>query len=143
MEELRRSTPEQIEGGKSIYLAQCMACHGMEGKGDGPAAAALNPKPRDFTSGHWKQGGSPAQVFHTISKGVPGSPMASFESLSLEDRWKLTHFIRSISPNTPDDTEETLELIGLQKGGTSVSKQVESLPEIPVEFVIERMGEEK
>ncbi|MCZ7582047.1 MAG: c-type cytochrome [Deltaproteobacteria bacterium] len=34
--------------GKAVYLQYCAACHGESGKGDGPAGAALNPKPRNF-----------------------------------------------------------------------------------------------
>lgn len=38
--------PEQ---GKVWYFeAGCDGCHGKSGKGDGPAAAALNPKPANF-----------------------------------------------------------------------------------------------
>lgn len=39
------------EQGRAIYASYCVTCHGADGKGHGPAAAALNPKPRDFTSG--------------------------------------------------------------------------------------------
>ena len=38
------------EGGK-LYTVYCLACHGAEGRGDGPSAPMLNPKPRDFSSG--------------------------------------------------------------------------------------------
>lgn len=34
--------------GKASYDQICAACHGPSGKGDGPAAAALNPKPKDL-----------------------------------------------------------------------------------------------
>lgn len=141
MEKLRNSTPSLIAKGKEIYLSQCMACHGAEGKGNGPAGAALNPTPRDFTSGLWKQGGTPAQVFKTVSDGMAGTPMPPFESLSVADRWALVHFIRSLSPNTPADTPETLKLIGLGEGVSAVSSQ--ALPEIPVDFAIDRMVKEK
>jgi mono/diheme cytochrome c family protein len=35
--------------GKQVYKQYCVSCHGPNGKGDGQAAAALKPKPRDFT----------------------------------------------------------------------------------------------
>ncbi len=35
--------------GKETYAKFCATCHGATGKGDGPGAAALNPKPRDLT----------------------------------------------------------------------------------------------
>ena len=41
--------------GKAIFIkTNCNSCHGMEGKGDGPVAAALDPKPRDYTVGDFK-----------------------------------------------------------------------------------------
>lgn len=40
--------------GEKVYNAFCVTCHGAKGKGDGPAAVALNPKPLDFTVGAFK-----------------------------------------------------------------------------------------
>lgn len=37
------------EKAASLYKDLCASCHGAKGKGDGPAAAALTPKPKDFT----------------------------------------------------------------------------------------------
>ncbi len=37
--------------GKAKYESLCAGCHGKAGKGDGPAAASLNPKPQDHTDG--------------------------------------------------------------------------------------------
>lgn len=34
--------------GKELFTTYCVACHGAEGKGDGVAGAALNPKPASF-----------------------------------------------------------------------------------------------
>lgn len=36
--------------GKAKYQQFCSACHGQQGKGDGPGAASLNPKPQDHTN---------------------------------------------------------------------------------------------
>ena len=41
--------PGDAKSGKTIYTTYCVVCHGNEGKGDGPGAAALNPKPRNFS----------------------------------------------------------------------------------------------
>ena len=35
--------------GPDLYHAHCAPCHGSGGKGNGPAAAALNTKPADLT----------------------------------------------------------------------------------------------
>jgi mono/diheme cytochrome c family protein len=40
--------------GEKVYKAFCVTCHGTTGKGDGPAAVALNPKPADFSAGAFK-----------------------------------------------------------------------------------------
>jgi len=37
------------KAGKAKYDTLCVGCHGATGKGDGAAAAALNPKPGNFT----------------------------------------------------------------------------------------------
>jgi len=47
----------------------CAQCHGASGKGDGPAAAALNPKPRDYTDGAWQKTVTDAQLSEAILKG--------------------------------------------------------------------------
>ncbi len=40
---------------EEIFKARCVTCHGEKGKGDGPGSAALNPKPRDYTSAEWQK----------------------------------------------------------------------------------------
>ena len=62
-----------------LFLEKCAPCHGPQGKGDGPAAIALNPKPRDFTSGQWKLGGSKEQIIKTITEGIPGTAMQAWK----------------------------------------------------------------
>ena len=46
--------PGDVSRGKSAYGA-CVACHGAVGAGDGAAAKAMKPKPRDFTDKAWQQ----------------------------------------------------------------------------------------
>lgn len=47
-------TSDPIAEAASIYSTRCTVCHGAGGKGDGAGSAALQPKPRDFTSGEWQ-----------------------------------------------------------------------------------------
>jgi len=103
------SAPEKVAQGKKIFETTCALCHGAGGLGDGPAGAALNPKPRNFVEGHWKKGGTPFALFHTISNGIEGSSMAAYKHLPESDRWALVHYVRSLSKNTPDATTEEIE----------------------------------
>ena len=45
---------DPVADAKDIYTNRCTVCHGATGKGDGDGSAALDPKPRDFTSDEWQ-----------------------------------------------------------------------------------------
>ena len=55
--------------GKEFYAKHCAGCHGPTGKGDGPAAAAINPKPTDFTNKAYMAGLKDQYLFDLIQKG--------------------------------------------------------------------------
>ena len=75
-------TPDLVAKGKTLFATNCAACHGVSGHGDGAAAAALNPKPRNFTSAEgWKFGSGVARIVKTISEGSPGTAMAAFSGI--------------------------------------------------------------
>lgn len=109
------ATPEILAQGKAAFMINCASCHGTAGHGDGPASTALNPKPRDFTSGYWRYGGGEARVTRTITEGSPGTGMASFIAIPLEDRMALAHYVRSLGPKEQEDKQEDLDW--LQPGG--------------------------
>ncbi|MEY4577848.1 MAG: hypothetical protein RL701_2551 [Pseudomonadota bacterium] len=52
-----------------IFSTRCATCHGQDGKGDGPAAKALNPKPRDYSDAAWQKSVTDAQIKKTIVEG--------------------------------------------------------------------------
>ena len=52
-----------------IFNERCAACHGTEGKGNGPASAALNPKPRNYTDKAWQAAVTDEQLRKTITMG--------------------------------------------------------------------------
>jgi mono/diheme cytochrome c family protein len=86
---------ESIKTGRTLYKTQCSPCHGDMGKGDGPAAAALTPKPADHTSKIF-QAESDGSLFYKISEGR--KPMPAFKnSLNENQRWALINYIRTLS----------------------------------------------
>ncbi len=91
------STPKLVALGKQIYAQQCVACHGIGARGDGEAAYLLYPKPRDFVAARyrlvstWDRVPTDQDLFDTISRGMPGSAMPSWEHLATEQRWGLVY----------------------------------------------------
>jgi putative copper export protein/methionine-rich copper-binding protein CopC/mono/diheme cytochrome c family protein len=86
-----------IATGHVLYQANCLPCHGVQGKGDGPAGLALIPHPADLTV-HTAPGlHSDGQLFLWITNGYPGSAMPAFgQSLSDKQRWQLVNYIRTL-----------------------------------------------
>lgn len=128
---------EILAHGKGLYEAQCTSCHGPGGKGDGPAAAALNPGPRDFTKdAAWINGRKPSQVFATLTTGV--NKMPSFGSLPAEDRWALVHHVLAFGAAPPKDTAEDYKKLSIDPSGDTLGGgSAEKV--LPVDFAIEQM----
>lgn len=92
------SPKEMAKAGAAIYMQNCTACHGPQGDGRGPAAVAIQggKKPRDFTTGKYKFGDKPEEIFKTITNGSPGTAMPGWSSLSEDDRWALAYYVKSL-----------------------------------------------
>lgn len=87
---------DAIAAGQTVYVGNCLACHGTTGKGDGPAAIALNPKPKDLSDPKIASQ-TDGELFWKISEGK--KPMPTFKSLLSEtDRWKVVDYIRTLEP---------------------------------------------
>jgi len=54
---LPRVPGETVSAGQQYFRRYCSACHGVEGRGDGPAAPALRPPPADLTRIAQRRGG--------------------------------------------------------------------------------------
>jgi len=89
--------PESVQRGHLVYVTNCIGCHGTTGAGDGPTAAALNPKPANLRI-HMAQGHTDAQLFEWISQGVDGTAMPAFEGrLTDQQRWEVINYIRTFA----------------------------------------------
>jgi mono/diheme cytochrome c family protein len=83
---------------KKLYITNCSPCHGDKGRGDGPAAQGLNPKPADHTSVK-VQSETDGAIFWKLSEGR--NPMPGYKKIFSEDqRWELVNYIRTMAKNT-------------------------------------------
>jgi len=83
-----------IAEGKKIFMTTCAPCHGTTGRGDGPAAAALNPKPANYTT-KAISAESDGALFWKLSEGR--GAMVPFKSTySEKQRWELITYIRTL-----------------------------------------------
>jgi mono/diheme cytochrome c family protein len=55
----------------AIFTTRCAACHGVDGKGDGIAAASLNPKPRAYSDQEWQKSVDDSHIAKVIVEGGP------------------------------------------------------------------------
>ncbi len=89
------------EKARALFGSMCATCHGADGRGDGPAAASLNPKPRDYTDAKWQASVTDDDLKKTILLGgqktgkspmMPGNPQLQDQPEVLDG---LVRIIRS------------------------------------------------
>lgn len=89
-----KPTDASIAAGAALFQQNCIVCHGPEGRGDGPQAAQLDPRPVDIRQ-HLPLH-TDRQFFAFIERGVPGTAMPAWgDQLSEEDIWNLINYMRS------------------------------------------------
>jgi len=98
--EARTAPPEIVAAGKALYEGKgsCHLCHGISGKGDGPASQ-MNPThpPRDFTNCAVQKEREDGELFWIIKYGSPGTGMQPLipALLSEEEGWKVVAYVRT------------------------------------------------
>lgn len=94
------SAREAELSGRLLYATNgCGACHGQQGKGDGPIAKTLTPPPRDFRDGEaFKNGADIASVARTIATGFTrdGGQMQAYGHLTEGERQRLAEYVISL-----------------------------------------------
>lgn len=107
---------------KIVYEKWCAGCHGDGGAGDGPGAAAMLPRPRDFTLGIYQirttatgQLPTDADIRRAIDDGIPGTAMPAWrEQLSDAERRDLVAYLKTLSSFFADTS---LRPVPLEFGG--------------------------
>ena len=95
--------------GKVTYDKICGMCHGKLGKGDGPTAAVLNPKPRNHTDGVYMNALKDDYLFKIVKEGgqsVGKSQLMPGWAAQIKDPdiWNVIAYIRTLAvpPYKPD-----------------------------------------
>lgn len=92
--------PAAAEGdrGAVVFATYCASCHGPDGRGDGPAAAALKPPPVDLHGPRPEHlRGTPGGRRAVIENGSPGTAMVGWkEILSPEDLDAVYGFVHTL-----------------------------------------------
>jgi cytochrome c oxidase cbb3-type subunit 3 len=84
--------PRAIHEGNSLFRMYCSLCHGLNARG-----GSRGP---DLARGSWTHGGTDADLFRTITGGVPGTLMPA-NDLSPTETWEVIAWLRSLAPKTP------------------------------------------
>lgn len=135
-----KSAPDLARAAE-LYQSQCAACHGAEGRGDGPAGAALEPAPTDFTEVARYNGRSLLGLHTTITQGVDGTGMAAYgDTLSEKDRWALAFYVGAKAVS--DEMADTGRAAFNQIPGMKTSLTLDTLVAQAPEDVLKEQGEQ-
>ena len=106
-------TADVLARGREVSIANCAPCHGPLGKGDGPASATLNPKPRDHSNRVYMDELADQKIADTVRMGglISGYPnMPSSPHIKGDDMAALVAYVRSLSRGAANVASVELKL---------------------------------
>lgn len=89
---------------RKIFEMNCVGCHGVEGRGDGPDGTELDPPPANFHDTERAKLLSPFSSFNTIRLGVEGTGMPPFPDLSDSEVWSLAFYVKAFPYGKPKES---------------------------------------
>ncbi|HEX8795824.1 MAG TPA: FTR1 family protein [Polyangiaceae bacterium] len=129
-----------LKQGSALYAENCASCHGASGRGDGPAAAALKPRPADFHADEVMSSLTPFKAFNVIRFGVRGTAMTPFTALDERQRWALAFYLFTLRQPSCDHAAPRASLddlanrsdadLGNALGASQVACLRRNLPEL-------------
>ncbi len=94
----RPAREPSLASGQAIYGARCASCHGDAGRGDGAAAAGMDPPPANFSDTALLASSTPLDFYRKVAHGVPGTAMIAFDSvLTREERWDVVAYVLTLT----------------------------------------------
>lgn len=88
------SSPLSVSRGQQLWKQDCEACHGAQGRGDGPVTASLSKRPKDLTKIAKPPIFPDGVLAYRIANG--GEVMPAWKSvLTAEETWDIVNFIRA------------------------------------------------
>jgi mono/diheme cytochrome c family protein len=113
---LTRAQSSPSSRGKEVYEKHCAECHGVTGKGDGPAAHLMMPHPRDFSAAKYKirtteTGSLPSDedLTRSVRQGLYGSAMPAWQKLlSDDDIRSVVAYLKAFSPRFASETPKPI-----------------------------------
>lgn len=113
----RLTAAQDLDRGRTLYQKWCAGCHGDDGAGEGPAAAFMLPRPRDFTGAIYQirstaSGAIPtdADLRRVIDEGMPGTAMPGWRSkLGPGERDDVIAYLKTFSRFFEGVTPEPLD----------------------------------
>jgi cytochrome c oxidase cbb3-type subunit 3 len=111
--------PAAIQEGASLFRANCSPCHGLNAQGGGRGP--------NLTAGRWVHGSSDADIFRTITRGVPGTEMPA-NGFDDSETWAILAYLRSLAPaksETVSGDSDQGEKIFWGTGGCSTCHMVQ------------------
>lgn len=87
-----------IANGSALFAENCVACHGLQGKGNGVLAKTFAKPPVDMLTEPHTAKHTAGDFFHWLTYGIPDTGMPVFaDKLSEEDRWDVVNFLHAMS----------------------------------------------
>ena len=124
-----------VERGKIVYKEYCSQCHGPEGKGDGPAASGLNPKPAIHANIAFDQ--LPMDYLYTVinfgGRAVGKSPSMPYWGLTIGQQGvaDVIAFLKANFKGAP----QAAQAGGTAGGPLGVCPQPRNTKKAPAEFL--------
>lgn len=125
---------------RTLFAQNCASCHGAAGSAPPAAMQALDPPPIDFTDIDRARQRSAFGLYQVITQGLEGTSMASFASLSDEDRWALAFYAGSIAF---EDVAKGERIWREDNGIRQLVPDLETLAALTPESLAEEIGEDR